>query len=57
MTLARRAASCSWLGQATIVCCSAVYSACKVESRLENPARMLDRTYTVSYSSSDHPTS
>ena len=45
ITLARMAASCSWVGQPMMVCWSGLYSALRVETRLTNTVRMLDRTW------------
>ena len=44
ITLARMAASCSWVGQPMMVCWSGLYSDLRVESRLTNTVKMLDRT-------------
>ena len=45
ITLARMAASCSWVGQPMMVCWSRLYSALRVDTRLTNTVRMLDRTW------------
>ena len=49
ITLARMAASCSWVGQPMIVCWSRLYSTLRVETRLTNTVRMLDRTLDRKY--------